>query len=99
MKGIKTANLVSWPSGDIKDNFTFSAVHPDGVFEFKFRYFNDRWNAWCTLPSGEVRAFGTEPQVMSWMGFLDYGIFFDTDLPVIDRNSLFNTSLYIVTWE
>lgn len=99
MKDIKTVNLVSWPTGDIEDNFTFTAVHPDGAFEFRFRYFNDRWNGWCTLPSGEVRAFGIEPLVMSWVGFLDYGIFFDTELTVIDRNSLFNTKLYIATWE
>lgn len=99
MKDIKSANLVSWPSGDLEDNFTFTTVHPDGAFEFRFRYFNDRWNGWCTLPSGEVRAFGIEPRVPSWIGFLDYGILIDTELPVIDRNSLFTTSLYILTWE
>lgn len=99
MKGIKSMALVSWPNGELTDNFTFSTVHPDGVFIFKFRYFNNRWNGWCTLPSGEVRAFGIEPLVASWMGFLDYGILFDTELPVIDENSLFDTSLYIVTWE
>jgi hypothetical protein len=99
MKNIKSANLVSWPDADLVDNFTFSAVHPDGVFQFKFRYFNDRWNGWCTVPSGEIRAIGIEPNVPSWVGYLDYGIFFETELPVIDRNSLFLTKLYILTWE
>lgn len=99
MKYIKSLNQVSWPDSEVVDNFTFSAVHPDGIFEFTFRYFNDRWNGWCKLPSGEVRAFGVLPQVPSWLGFTDYGILFDTDLTVIDKSSLFSTSLYIMTWD
>lgn len=99
MRDIKSANQVTWPNADLEDNFTFSTVHPDGVFQFRFRWFNDRWNGWCTLPSGEVRAFGIEPRVVSWSGFLDYGLMFDTELPVIDRNSLFNTNFYILSWE
>lgn len=99
MKNIKQAYQVSWPNADLEDNFSFSTVHPDGVFQFTFRWFNGRWNGWCTLPSGEVRALGVEPLVASWVGFLDYGIAFDTELPVIDRASLFSTKLYILTWE
>lgn len=99
MKNITAANLVSWPSGDTTENFTFSTVHPDGVFQFKFRWFNDRWNGWCTLPDGEVRAFGVEPNIVSWSGFLDYGLVINTDLTVIDQASLNTTELYILTWE
>lgn len=99
MRDIKAEYLVAWPSAELEDNFTFSTVHPDGVFQFRFRWFNDRWNGWCTLPSGEVRTIGIEPNVVSWAGFLDYGIVFGTELPVIDRNSLFTTNLYILSWE
>ena len=98
MQDIKSAIQVTWPNGDITDNFTFSALHPDGVFKFTFRWFNDRWNCWATLPTGEVRGVGVEPSVVSWAGFLDYGILFNTPLPFIDRESLFATKLYILTW-
>ncbi len=39
MKDVKSANVAEWPDGEIDDNFSFSAVHPDGVFKFLFRYF------------------------------------------------------------
>ena len=99
MNNIKDVFQVIWPQTDLEENFTFSTVHPDGVFQFRFRWFNDRWNGWCTLPSGEVRAFGVEPLVVSWVGFLDYGIVFDTELSEIDKASLYSTKLCIVSWE
>lgn len=99
MKGIKTLSAVEWPDSDIQKNFKFTAVHPDGSFVFTFRWFNDRWNAWCELPGGEIRGVGVEPDVCSWVGFTDYGIIFDTELPKIDYPSLFLTKLYIITWE
>lgn len=99
MKEIKSAVQVEWPNADITDNFTFSALHPDGVFKFTFRWFNDRWNCWVTLPSGEIRGAGVEPLVTSWVGFTDYGIIFNTSLPYIDEDSLFSTELVIITWE
>ena len=99
MRNISSLNQVEWPTTEISDNFSFSTMHPDGLFKFLFRYFNGRWNCWCTLPSGETRVVGVEPNVVSWSGFLDYGIVFITELPLISRNSLFLTSLYIITWE
>lgn len=98
MKTIKAINQIQWPNENLEENFKFSVVHPDGVFTFLFRYFNDRWNCWCTLPSGEIRGVGVEPNVMSWSGFLDYGVYFMTDLEVIDKSSLPLTQLYIVSW-
>ena len=98
MKKIKDLNQVQWPNENLYENFKFSVVHPDGVFTFLFRYFNNRWNCWCTLPSGEIRGVGVEPNVISWSGFLDYGVIFITDLEVIDRNSLPLTQLFIVSW-
>ena len=99
MNGIKAMEAVKFPDGDISDNFSFTVVHPDGVFEFHFRYMNDRWNLWVTLPSGEKRCAGVEPNVTSWVGFLDYGLIFVTDMKEITRNTLTLTTLYILTWE
>jgi len=99
MKTIKSIYSVPFPDAELTDAFYFSTVHPDGVFKFEFRYFNDRWNCFVTLPSGEIRAAGVEPNVLSWSGFIDYGVLFLTDLPVIEKSSLYLTSLYIITWE
>lgn len=99
MQSIQTAHKVAWPDGDINDNFSFSTVHPDGVFSFTFRYFNGHWNCWCTLPDGEVRPAGVYPGVPSWTEYTDYGLIFGTQLSEIGRDSLYMTSLYILTWE
>lgn len=99
MNTIKEINKVKFPEGDITDDFVFSAIHPDGVFKFHFRYMNDRWNLWVTLPSGEVRLAGVEPNVVSWSGFLDYGLIFETEMTEISKGSLLLTTLYILTWE
>lgn len=99
MQTIKSAVSVGYPSADLPDDFSFSAVHPDGVFRFRFRFFGGRWNGWATLPSGEVRAFGVLPGVISWAGFPDYGIIFSTSLTKIERSKLRDTTLYVITWE
>lgn len=90
--------LVPWPSGDLAKNFTFDATAKAGNFQFHFKWLNDKWNLWVTLPSGEVREAGTYPGVISWSEFDDFGIVFETDLETVDYNSLFLTELYIITW-
>ena len=99
MQSVKDIVKVNWPNIDITDNFSFATVHPDGVFKFTFRYFNDRWNGWCELPGGEVRTVGVTPNVPSWSGFIDYGVIFETDLTEINKSALFDTNLYILTWD
>lgn len=84
---------------DIAENFTFNASCADGAFSFSFKWLNDRWNVWVTLPDGTIRQAGVEPNVTSWSGFSDYGLFFKTDLSVIDYNSLFLCDLILVAWE
>jgi hypothetical protein len=98
MQAVKELYKVDWPSGEVSEAFTFDTVHPDGVFTFQFRYFSDRWHCWCTTPDGDRRAVGVVPDVVSWSEYLDYGIVFDTNLQDISYSSLFNTSLYIITW-
>lgn len=98
-KAAKNIYKVQWPTSEVLENFSFSTVHPDGIFTFQFKWFNDRWNLWVTLPDGSKRAAGVLPGVLSWSGFLDYGLLFDTNLETIDFNQLFMTELYLVTWE
>lgn len=98
MNDTKSAVKVDFPDMDFPDDFSFDTVHPDGVFNFRFAWFNGRWNGWCKIPSGETRSFGVLPNVISWTGFPDYGIALITDLTVIDRNSLPSVELVVLTW-
>ena len=98
MKNITAAYLVRWPTDEVSENFSFEVIHPDGTFRFLFKWINNRWNCWVTLPSGEVRQAGVYPGVYSWTGFLDYGIVFKTGLSEISFTSLVLTELYILSW-
>ena len=98
MKNINGASLVNWPTEEVIENFEFDAIHPDGTFKFVFKWMNDRWNCWVTLPGGEKRQAGVYPNVISWSGFLDYGIVFETNLTEINFTSLLLTNLYILSW-
>lgn len=98
MQTVKTKELVPWPSGEATENFKFSCSAQGGVFDFQFKWINGRWDVWVTLPSGEVRQAGVLPGVTSWSESKNYGLIFETNLPVIDYGSLFLTELYILTW-
>lgn len=98
MQTVKTKERVPFPNGDIAENFEFSCSAESGVFNFHFKWLNNRWNLWVTLPDGKVRQAGVQPGVISWSGSREYGLVFETNLPVIDFNSLFMTELYILTW-
>ena len=98
MQTVKTKELVPFPNGDITENFEFSCTAQGGVFNFHFKWLNDRWNLWVTLPDGTVRQAGVQPGVTSWSESKGYGLIFETALPVIDYSSLFLTELYILTW-
>lgn len=95
---IKQKERIPFPSGDITENFTFSCSASGGAFTFHFKWLNDRWNLWVTLPDGSVRQAGVLPGVTSWSEFDDYGLVFETVLENIDYNSLFLTEMYILTW-
>lgn len=98
-KEIKNVVLVSYPNTSPSHNFSFSTVEENGVFKFHFMWKNDRWNCWVTVPSGEVRQCSVYPNVISWLGFLDYGILFRTALTEISFDEIFNTELYIIEWK
>lgn len=99
MREISKLQQIPWPDSDLQDNFDFDSVCDDGTYNWHFKWFNDRWNGWVTLPSGEIRQFGIYPNVISGSGHTDYGCVFVTDLTTIDYNSLFFTTLYLITWE
>ncbi len=98
MQTVKTKELVGWPSGELAENFEFSCSAEGGVFTFHFKWLNNRWNLWVTLPDGEVRQAGVIPGVVSWSESKSYGLTFQSALENIDFNSLFMTELYILTW-
>ncbi len=98
MKEIQKTELVPFPSADPAENFEFSCTADAGSFTFSFKWLNDRWNLWVTLPDGEVRQAGVLPGVTSWSESSGYGLVFETSLEQIDFSSLFLTELYILTW-
>ena len=98
MKAISKTELVPFPSEDPQENFEFSCTADVGSFTFHFKWLNGRWNCWVTLPDGSVRQAGVEPNVVSWTGYDDYGLVFQTSLPAIDFNSLFLTEMVLITW-
>lgn len=98
MQTVKTKERVPFPDGEVAENFKFSCSAQGGDFTFHFKWLNDRWNLWVTLPSGEVRQAGVVPGVISWSESKTYGLIFETPMQAVDFNSLFLTELYILTW-
>ena len=98
MQTPEKVELIPFPAGDISDNFEFDCAAESGIFSFKFKWLNDRWNVWVTLPDGSVRQAGTVPGVISWSEFDDYGLIFVTEKQSIDYNGLFQTEMYLITW-
>jgi len=99
MRKITALQEIPFPQIDIQDNFEFDAVCAPGTIHINFKWFSDRWHAWFTLPNGDVREAGVYPNVVTGSGHTDYGCIFVTDLASIDYNSLFLTTLYLITWE
>lgn len=99
MKTVTETYTVSWPEIDICDNFKFSTSINSETFEFRFKWLNDRWNCWVTLPDGTVRDAGVYPNVVNWTGYNDYGLIFSTDLADFNYNNLFLGTLVVAIWE
>jgi hypothetical protein len=74
---------LGFPDYQDETDFNFNTTVKGESFSFRFRWYELRWNAWATLPSGEIRAFGIFPGVESWTGFVDYGITIETSASVI----------------
>jgi len=98
MKEITKKELVPWPSAEPAENFTFTCTAEGGLFEFHFKWFNDRWNLWVTLPDGTVRQAGTEQGVTSWTGCQDWGLVIEGEMQKIAFDELYHTEMFILTW-
>lgn len=93
MKTISKAYQIPLPDVPVDTKrFNFSCDIPAGTFFFLMEYFNDVWNIWVTLPSGEIRQMGAYPNAVSWTGFSDYLIVIVTSLSTIGLNNL--TEIY-----
>lgn len=100
MKNARQIEKIIWPEFEVTENFEFDVMSSNGNFNLHFKWLNDRWNLWVTLPDGEVRQAGVYPGVISWTGFPDYGLIFKSnDINSINFSSLFLTEAYIITWE
>lgn len=95
---MKKVEIIPFPEAEITENFEFEAATDTGTFKFIFKWFNKRWNCWCTLPDGTVRQAGVYPNVISWTGFTDYGLAFVTSLSEIDYKSLLLSELCLIQW-
>jgi hypothetical protein len=100
MKSVYTSYIINWPQSiTVSQSFSFTANTPLGNFTFVFKWLNNQWNAWATLPSGEVRQFGCVPDVVDWTEFPDYGIVIDSSLPSLNLSNLIgNSVLYLLQW-
>lgn len=76
-------------------NFVFTTTLPFGELAFKFMWFNEVWNIWVTLPTGEIRQAGGYPNAVGWTGFLDYYFQLVTSLESIGQNDLSNVTLMV----
>lgn len=98
MQTEKQRELIPFPTSEPADNFQFNCAAEAGLFSFHFKWLNDKWNLWVTLPDGTVRQAGTEPGVISWSEFDDFGLVIKSDMETIDKSSLFLTEMYLITW-
>lgn len=90
---------IPYPSAELAENIEFSSTTDYGKFTFNFKYFNDRWNLWVTLPDGSKRQAGVNPNVINWSGSSDYGLVFKSALQTIGYSELFETELYLLKWQ
>jgi hypothetical protein len=99
-KTIGEAYQVNLPSVDAEVvSFSFEATIGGATFQFTFKWLNETWNGWATLPSGEVRQFGCIPNVLNWTGFPDYGVVLVSEKVAIGFGDLIGSTMYVVTWE
>lgn len=99
MKEAKRIERINWPSFDLAENFEFDVTAASGSLTLHFKWLNERWNLWVTLPDGTVRQAGVYPGVVSWTGFNDYGFLFATSLEEIGYASLQLAEVYLIIWE
>ena len=100
MKSVVSSYIVNLPQSAASTlSFSFTTNNALGTFTFVFKWLNNQWNGWCTLPTGEVRQFGCVPDVVDWTEFPDYGIVIDSALTAFNSTNLIgNATVYLLQW-
>jgi len=99
MKEIDSMYKIPFPAETPAENMKFACSLPFGTFTFQLKWFNGRWNCWVTLPDGEIRQAGVNPNIYCWTGFNDYGLLFVTALQEISQSQIFDGELYLIKWK
>lgn len=94
----KEIKLIPWPAAEIKDNFKFEALVNGKQFTFNFKWQNNRWDCWVTFPDATVKQAGVYPGVLNWASALDYSLVFISELPELNKENLFLTSIVLIIW-
>lgn len=89
---------IDFPEMQVTENFTFNATVSAGTVTFQFKWINNKWNCWVTLPDKSVRAAGVIPNTTNWTGMSDYGLRFETSLQNISKEDITNTKIVFITW-
>ena len=98
MRPIKAVEKIPIPENSNADNFTFDCMTESGTFSFNFRFFDNKWQCWATLPNGIIRQIGVYPNVISGSGNTDFGFLFKTNMTEIGKSSLTFAELYLLIW-
>lgn len=96
---ITALEKIPYPDTELHENFEFECSTSYGTFLFHFKWLNERWNLWITLPDGTKREAGVYPNVINWTGASDFGLVFRTSLQEISYDLLFLTELYVIKWQ
>lgn len=80
------------------EKFDFSSNTDDGAFLFSFWYFNNQWNCWVTLPTGEIRTAGIFSNNINWTAFGDYSLLIVFSNSTITFDDIINLGVYIIKW-
>ena len=99
MRPAKEVDVINLPNIDpALISFSFSSSIAQGTFTFTFVWANGVWNLWVTMPDLSIRHSGVYPRVVNWSGFLDFGLFFDTELMAIGKTDLQGVTMAIIVW-
>ncbi len=79
-------------------NFQTTISVNGSLYIFEYRFYQARWHLWVTFPDLQKREAGIFPNVTSWTGYLDYGLFIKTDLDFIGQNDLDKITILLLKW-
>jgi hypothetical protein len=78
--------------------FDFTSMLGDISLLFNFWFFNNRWNCWVTLPSGEKRTIGIFTNNYCWSEYSDYSVIISFSNENIFFDDILDIGLFILQW-